>query len=134
MAMAAVRLFVLPAVFIPFATFALTTCSDSGPVATCSPNGTELHIAVLESQSHQFTTDCLAAPSGVPFTIRFDNQDISPHGNHNIHIFDGDGSSFVGDIAPHGTSITYEVPAFEAGTYQFQCDAHPAMNGAFIAK
>jgi plastocyanin len=47
-------------------------------------------------------------------------------------IFDGDGSSFLGDIAPHGTSVTYEVPAFEAGTYQFQCDAHPAMHGAFI--
>ena len=130
--MAAVGLFVPPVIFVSFAAFVLTTCSDSAPSATCSPNGTELQIAVLESQSHKFTTDCLAAPSGVPFAIRFNNQDMSPHGNHNIHIFDGGGSSFVGDIAPHGTSITYEVSAFESGTYQFQCDAHPAMNGAFI--
>jgi hypothetical protein len=52
---------VLPAVFVTFAMFALIACSDSSPGATCSPNGTELHIAVQESQSHQFTTDCLAA-------------------------------------------------------------------------
>jgi hypothetical protein len=71
--MAAVKSFVLAAPVIPFATFALTTCSESAPSATCTPKGTELHIAVLESQSDQFTTDCLAAPSGVPFTIRFDN-------------------------------------------------------------
>lgn len=73
-------------------------------------------------------------PFGRALHNPFDDQDISPHGNHNIHIFDGGGSSFVGDITPHGTSITYEVSAFEAGTYQLQCDAHPPMNSAFIVK
>lgn len=88
---------------------------------------------MLESQSHQFTTDCLAAPAGEPFTIEFDNQDTSPHGNHNIHIFDG-GDLFDGDFAAHGTSITYEVGALQAGSFQFRCDNHPVVNGAFIVK
>lgn len=121
------------AVSIAAATFVLTACGDSGPAATCSPNGTELHIAVPASRSHRFTKDCLAAPAGVPFTIRFDNGDTSQHGNHSIHIYDG-GDDFVGDRAFHGTSITYEVPAFAAGTYQFKCDEHPEMNGTFIAE
>jgi hypothetical protein len=43
---------------------------------------TELVIAVLASASHHFTTDCLAAPAGKAFTIYFDNQDTSWHGNH----------------------------------------------------
>ena len=50
-----------------------------------------------------------------------------------IHIFDG-GYLFVGDIAPHETSITYEVGPLQARTFRFQCDNHPGMNGAFIVK
>jgi plastocyanin len=83
------------------------------------------------SRSLTFTTDCLAAPVGEPFTIEFNNQDTSSHRNHNIHILDGD-DLFDGDSAPHGTSITYEVAAMEAGSYEFRCDEHPFMNGAFI--
>ena len=50
-----------------------------------------------------------------------------------IHIFDA-GYLFVGDIAPHETSITYEVGPLQARTFRFQCDNHPGMNGAFIVK
>lgn len=113
---------------------ALAACSNGGSSATtCTPSGTELRIAVLESETHTFTTDCLAAPVGQPFTIEFDNQDTSPHGNHNIHIFDG-GDLFVGDFAKNGTSITYEVGPLEQGTYEFRCDEHPFMNGTFIVR
>lgn len=103
----------------------------AAPRVSTSPDRSSDHVA-LRPQQHP--DEALAVPSGVPFTIRFDNKDIGPHGNHDVRIFEGGGSSFVGDIAPDGTSMTYEVPAFEAGTYQFRCDAHPAMNGAFIVK
>lgn len=122
---------IVPAIFLTAATLLFAACGDDGASATCSPSGTELHIAVLESQSHQFNTDCLAAPAGEPFTIEFDNQDTSPHGNHNVHIFDG-GNVFEGDFAARGTSITYDVGAVEAGTYEFMCDNHPGMKGTFI--
>lgn len=101
---------------------------------TCEPHGTGLHIAVLASKTHTFTTDCLAAPAGEPFTIEFDNQDTSSHGNHNIHIYDSP-KEFIGDRVIHGRSITYSVPAMPAGTYLFRCDEHPTlMNGVFIVK
>jgi len=118
--------------FAMVAALALAACGGGGTGATCNPGGTELHIAVPASQSHAFTTDCLAAPAGEPITIDFDNQDTSPHGNHNIHIFGSE--DFIGDYAAHGTSILYEVGAFPAGTYRFRCDAHPSMKGAFIVK
>jgi plastocyanin len=109
----------------------LLACSESAPKSTCKPHGTELEIAVLASASHQFTKDCLAAPAGQPFTIYFNNQDTSAHGNHNIRIELPD-DDFVGEIAFHGTDITYEVGPLQGGTYQFRCSHHPEMNGMFI--
>lgn len=113
----------------------MTACGQSStPEATCEPHGTELEIAVLASRSHVFTKDCLAAPASQAFTIYFNNQDTSPHGNHNIHISElpDPPGAFIGEIAPHGTDITYEVGPLPAGTYEFRCDAHPAMTGTFI--
>ena len=109
---------------------AATAC-DQAPGATCAPDGTQLHIAVLASLSHHFTKACLAAPSDEPFTIHFDNQDTSLHGNHNIHIVLPD-QDFVGERAFHGTSVTYHVGPLSAGTYEFHCDEHLQMSGAFI--
>lgn len=109
---------------------AMVACSQA-PEATCKPQGTELEIAVLASASHHFTKDCLAAPAGEPFTIYFNNQDTSSHGNHNIHIVLPD-EDFVGDRAFHGTDITYEVGPIPAGTYEFHCDEHLAMKGTFV--
>jgi Cupredoxin-like domain len=112
----------------------MTACGQSGPEATCEPRGTELVIAVLASASHHFTTDCLAAPARQAFTIYFDNQDTSSHGNHNIHISElpdppGD---FVGERAFHGTDIMYKVGPLPVGTFEFHCDEHLTMNGTFI--
>jgi plastocyanin len=119
----ALKAIIVPAMSVT-AMLLFGACGDDGGSATCNPSGTELHIAVLESRPGTFNTDCLAAPAGEPFTIQFDNQDTSSLGNHNIHIFGG-GALFVGDIARHGTSITYEVGALEAGTYQFRCGRAP---------
>jgi plastocyanin len=114
------------------ASIAMAACSQ-GPeaTATCEPRGTKLEIAVLASASHIFTKDCLAAPAGEPFTIYFNNQDTSWHGNHNIHILLPD-EDFVGDRAFHGTDITYHVGPIPAGTYEFHCDEHLQMKGTFV--
>ena len=36
---------------------------------------------------------------------------------------------WIGDIMSGGESIDYQVPALDAGTYYFECNVHPAMNG-----
>ena len=106
----------------------LAGCSESSVEGSCKPSGTTLRIATEER--HSINTDCLAAPADRLFTIEYRNDDNSPHGNHNIHIQDG-GTLFKGDVAGHGSSITYKVPALEAGDYRFRCDEHPYMSGDF---
>lgn len=107
-------------------------CSGGGPPPTCEPSGTELRVAVPEGSSHVFGTDCLAAPAGEAFTITFDNNDSSPHGGHNVHIFEGGDDLFMGEVTGPETSIVYEVDPLPAGTYQFKCTPHSFMKGTFI--
>ena len=121
---------------LALAAITLGACTSGEPKGdvTCEPHGTRLHIAVLASKTHTFTTDCLAAPADQRFTIEFDNKDTSIHGNHNIHIYESP-DEFIGESVIHGRSITYTVPAMPTGSYVFRCDEHPSlMNGVFIVK
>jgi plastocyanin len=121
--------------FAACAALVVPACEGSDVTATCEPSGSELSIAVLASNTHHFTTDCLAAPAGRPFTIAFENGDTSDHGDQDVHITDGSATLFQGDLAENGTSITYHVDALQAGSYRFRCDNHPTlMYGAFIVQ
>ena len=101
----------------------------SGPV-TCSPAGPKLAIA---AKGFQFDKACLAAPADTAFTIDFDNQDGGTP--HNVAISDEQGSKvFTGEIFNGKKSQTYQVDPLEAGTYEFRCDVHTTMSGAFIVE
>lgn len=109
---------------------------DGGP-PPCEPDGTELAIvAPVGAVSEGFDTDCLAAPAGEDFTIDFDNQDTGQP--HNVAIYassDAAQDFFVGEIITGPEQITYEPDAIdETGTFYFQCDVHPNMNGAFVVQ
>jgi cytochrome c oxidase subunit 2 len=74
-----------------------------------------------------FDTDSFEVPAGEAFCIAFENQDEIPH---NVSIYDGGTSLFTGEFLNQPGTITYQVPALEAGEYTFICDAHPqAMAG-----
>jgi len=109
-----------------------TSAADVKAMATCSPSGTALKI---EAQNLHFNTKCLAAPAGTPFTIAMNNQDNGVP--HNVAIYQSPGRSkalFKGQTIPGVATVTYDVPALPAGTYFFQCDVHPQMNGAFVVR
>lgn len=77
-----------------------------------------------------FSTDTLELKAKTEETIPFKNDDTA---EHNIAIYEDDTAAkelFKGDIIPGGQEITYEVPGLPKGEYYFQCDVHPAMNGA----
>ena len=84
--------------------------------------GTTIQIAAVESV--RFDTDQLEAPAGEDFCIELINNDAVPHDVGIVETeFDGD------DVQP-GESITYVIPAMEAGDYTFLCTLHPqAMVG-----
>jgi plastocyanin len=77
-----------------------------------------------------FDKDCLAAPAGTAFTIRFDNEDSN---THNLDIMNGGASLFTGDIVVGPKVVSYHVGALPAGVYTFRCDVHPTqMHGTFV--
>lgn len=100
--------------------------SDSGTVTITAPAG---------SANTGFSLTEVAAPADTPFTIHFVNEDEGLP--HNVQIFEGTDTSGTPVYAPPGDELItgpaeadYEVPALAAGTYTFNCLAHPAtMSG-----
>jgi heme/copper-type cytochrome/quinol oxidase subunit 2 len=80
-----------------------------------------------------FNKDCLSGPVNRPFEIAFENQEAVPH---NVAFFEGDNASAPRILPQSETQVfpgprteTYSLPALEAGSYYFHCDAHPGMSG-----
>jgi len=88
----------------------------------------------ITAQNIAFNTSTITVPAGAEVTVNFDNQDGGIP--HNFAVYDSSLRSeqiFVGDIitGPATTTYTFTAPE-EPGTYYFQCDVHPFMNGDFI--
>jgi cytochrome c oxidase subunit 2 len=83
--------------------------------------GTTLQLAAVPSI--QFDSDSLEVPAGEDFCIEFTNNDTAIH---DVGIVETD---FNGEDVPAGESITYVIPAMEAGDYTFLCTLHPTMSG-----
>jgi len=77
----------------------------------------------LAAANLAFDTDAIEAPAGEDFCIHFTNNDSVPH---DVGIVE---TEFNGDDVPPGESITYVIPAMDAGDYTFICDIHPTMSG-----
>ena len=82
---------------------------------------TTVQLAAVPSL--QWDTDAIEAPDGESFCIEFTNNDTAPH---DVAI---EGTEFDGETVEPGGSITYVVPALEAGDYTFYCTIHPQMTG-----
>lgn len=76
--------------------------------------------------------------AGSPIVINFDNRDPMPH---NVAIYPSseeaqarENALFEGEIFEGPASRQYKVGTLEPGTYFFQCDVHPNMNGSFVVE
>lgn len=107
-----------------------TSATSLKKMATCAPSGTALRI---QAQNLHFDRDCLAAPADQAFTITLSNQENGIP--HNVSIYPngqaGD-ALFKGGIVTGVQTTVYRVQGLPAGTYYFQCDVHPDMNGALV--
>jgi plastocyanin len=81
-----------------------------------------------------FTRRRLVVPPGAEVSMTMTNKDPVPH-NFSVYVTeDAEQSIFVGERTLAGT-ITYEFGApVDPGTYYFQCDIHPVMNGDFVVE
>jgi cytochrome c oxidase subunit 2 len=102
-------------------------------VSGCPNDPNPLSISSLDIA---FDKNCLAAPGGRPFQIKFDNEEAVPH---NIAVFKGNDANgenvFRGEVFSGPREVDYPVRALQAGSYFFHCDVHPqAMKGKLIVR
>ena len=100
---------------------------------TVGENVTEIN---LTAENIEFDTDTITVPAEANVTVHFTNRDDGVP--HNLAIYDSNlrsESIFVGEIitGPDETNYTFTAPS-DPGTYYFQCDVHPFMNGDFIVE
>lgn len=94
---------------------------------TGEPTGPPGETVEITAQGTAFDTSELSLPADEPSTIVFDNQDPLSH-NVSIYTAEGGEQLFGGELIT-ATTAEYPVPPLEAGSYYFQCDVHPEMNG-----
>jgi plastocyanin len=97
-----------------------------------APASADVSIA---AEGLAFSTDTLAVPADADFSMAFDNREAVPH---NVAIYGDDSATdalFTGETITGPRTVTYEVPALEAGDYFFRCDVHPSqMTGTVEAE
>jgi plastocyanin len=103
-----------------------------GPIpGTPPPGGAPPPSSVsIAASGLQFDTSSFALPAAGG-TIRFTNNDAGTQ--HNIAIYKDSSAAdnlFRGDFLTGVDTVEYQVPPIPAGTYYFQCDVHPTMNGS----
>jgi plastocyanin len=126
-------------VFAVLAAFAVA-CGGGGsadlPTLATQAAGTSPQTNVtVEAKALKFNTKTIVVPAKTNITITLDNQDGGTL--HNIAVYRAKDAKEIihrGELfqGRESKSETWESP--EAGVYYFRCDAHPDMNGAFIAK
>lgn len=108
-----------------------STAASEAPSAAPSDSGSgggSGQVVQVSALNIAFEQSTITAPAGTAFTIHFDNKDGGIP--HNIEILDASGMQmFKGDIITGPAQIDYQVPALQAGTYQFKCTVHPNMVG-----
>jgi len=93
------------------------------PAASGEPPPAGEELALDAVPTLRYSTDALTAPAGKPFAIRFNNMDTGVL--HDVGIQGPGGLAFNGEEVTGPAEIVYQVPALEAGSYQFLCTIHP---------
>lgn len=96
------------------------------------PTGTP--DVTVRAQYLAFDVTTITLPAGHPTVIRLENEDAGIL--HNIAVYrDARATDLVarGALFDGPRTRDYHVAPLPTGTYYFQCDLHPAMNGALEA-
>ncbi len=89
------------------------------PAAGGEDCATTVQLAAVETI--RFDKEAIEVPAGEDFCIEFTNNDVAPH---DVGIVE---TEFNGDDVQPGESITYVIPAMDAGDYTFYCTLHPTQ-------
>jgi hypothetical protein len=108
-----------------------TVTGSTGGGGECG--GKTVVLDTSATSSAGFETTCLVAPADEKFTITFDNQDTTLA--HNVHVLSApQGKSFgLSKLAIGPVKETVPPLSLPAGSYFFQCDAHPTTMTGTLA-
>ena len=105
------------------------------PEMTTAQTAKSVTIDII-SVNMAFDTSTITVPAGAEVTMNLDNQDDGIP--HNVSVYTDSSAAeaiFIGDLITGPEKVTYTFTAPETpGTYYFQCDVHPFMNGDFIVE
>lgn len=89
-------------------------------------------VVAIAADDLKFDKSELEVPAGSPFELELDNREAQPH---NVEILTAKGGQklFTQPFFNGPKKVSWQVPALEAGTYWFQCQVHPTMNGTVHA-
>jgi plastocyanin len=99
-----------------------------------SANGGKMDIIDLIARNMAFDKKVITVSAGSEVTVNFDNQDSGIP--HNLAVCQDKSATniiFKGEVITGSKKTTYKFTApTKPGTYYFQCDIHPSMNGQFV--
>ena len=89
-------------------------------------------VAKISANNLKFDKNTIQVKADAPFKLEFDNKEAQPH---NVEILTAKGGDklFTQPFITGPKKVTWEVPALKPGTYWFQCQVHPNMNGTVTA-
>lgn len=117
----------LGAALVVGAALVLGGCSPAEAPVSFDPNAPS-----ITASGQKFDKTEIDVPADSGFQLVLHNQDSV---QHNVSIYSDAGHSqrvFGGKLVNTGTYV-YNVQALAPGTYYFQCDLHPTMNGTVVA-
>ena len=107
--------------------------ADIPALATAATDATPASSFNVVAQDTEFDTDTLVVAAGREVVIDFENRDGA---SHNVAVYTEKGGDVIyrGELFTGNDSRQYRFQAPPAGVYYFRCDAHPEMDGVFIAR
>ena len=86
-------------------------------------------VVRIVAEGIAFDTAELALPAEGEAVIAFDNRDAGIPHNVSVYSEQGGEAIFQGEIITGPATIEYRFPPPDPGSYYFQCDVHPQMQG-----
>ena len=134
------KLFLVLTAILTTASMLLVACggskADLPALATEAANVQPQTTLTVVADGLKYDTDTIVVPAGQEVSITLDNQDSGTL--HNVAVYtDSEGDReevYRGELFEGEETRTYTFTSPAAGVYLFRCDAHPDMNGAFIAR
>ena len=112
-------------------------CGGSGAdipaLATAAADVAPASSFNVVARNTRFDTDTIVATADQEVIISLENQDGALH-NIAIYSEEGGDAIFRGELFTGPETMEYRFDAPPPSVYYFRCDAHPEMEGAFIAR